>query len=281
MLVSLEQLKPLKRTNLIDLIKQAGHDVSDWSNTKGHTASNPKYCYEWCFYDPVAGYIFNIWYEYVEESGLEISYSGNMREMIDRAKHPDLDSKSRRAASSRVKRAKLFDQFLHKILNSDQSFRVILQSGNVQRIDTYESAKAETRLLDNQPWHLKSYDVVTGAFIIARGAKPQFLDQFSAPDNLGSENPGKTKMTTSAYQRDPKVREFALNRANGICESCGMPGFKTSAGIYLETHHIIPLSEGGADTVENVIALCPNDHKMAHYWIGRMEMRAKFFTAIL
>ncbi len=281
MSVSLEQLKPLKRTNLIDLIKQVGHDVSDWSNTKGHAASNPKYCYEWCFYDPAAGYIFNIWHEYVEENNFEIFHAGNMREMINNAKCPDLDSKSRRAASSRVKRAKLFDQFLQEINNLGHSFRVIVQSGNVQAIDTYESAKAETRLLDNQSWHLKSYDVVTGAFVIARGTKPQFLDQFSAPNNLGSENPDKTKVTTSAYQRDPKVREFVLNRANGICENCGKPGFRTSTGIYLETHHIIPLSEGGADTVENVIALCPNDHKMAHYWIARMEMRAKFFTAIL
>jgi 5-methylcytosine-specific restriction protein A len=33
----------------------------------------------------------------------------------------------------------------------------------------------------------------------------------------------------------------------------------------LETHHIIPLSEEGEDIEENVIALCPNDHRRAHF----------------
>jgi 5-methylcytosine-specific restriction protein A len=30
---------------------------------------------------------------------------------------------------------------------------------------------------------------------------------------------------------------------------------------YLETHHVISLSEQGPGKVTNVIALCPNDHR--------------------
>jgi len=33
----------------------------------------------------------------------------------------------------------------------------------------------------------------------------------------------------------------------------------------LEVHHKVPLAEGGDDTVENAIALCPNCHRHAHY----------------
>jgi 5-methylcytosine-specific restriction protein A len=33
----------------------------------------------------------------------------------------------------------------------------------------------------------------------------------------------------------------------------------------LEVHHKKQLSEGGEDTVENAIALCPNCHREAHY----------------
>jgi predicted HNH restriction endonuclease len=34
---------------------------------------------------------------------------------------------------------------------------------------------------------------------------------------------------------------------------------------YLETHHIIALAAEGADRVTNVIGLCPNDHREAHF----------------
>lgn len=42
---------------------------------------------------------------------------------------------------------------------------------------------------------------------------------------------------------------------------------------YLETHHVVPLSEGGADSTSNVVALCPKDHKRAHYAVDRDEIR--------
>jgi predicted HNH restriction endonuclease len=35
--------------------------------------------------------------------------------------------------------------------------------------------------------------------------------------------------------------------------------------VFLETHHIIPLSEGGGDVITNVAALCPNHHREAHH----------------
>lgn len=33
---------------------------------------------------------------------------------------------------------------------------------------------------------------------------------------------------------------------------------------FLETHHIECLSEGGEDTIENTVALCPNCRKKMH-----------------
>lgn len=50
------------------------------------------------------------------------------------------------------------------------------------------------------------------------------------------------------------------------CEYCNTPGFMMSNnGIYLETHHLVPLAEGGLDRINNVVALCPNHHREAHY----------------
>jgi len=70
------------------------------------------------------------------------------------------------------------------------------------------------------------------------------------------------------YIRDANIKAFVLNRANGYCEKCKKfaPFLKDDdATPFLEVHHKIPLSEGGKDTIENTIALCPNCHRHAHY----------------
>lgn len=70
------------------------------------------------------------------------------------------------------------------------------------------------------------------------------------------------------YRRDPDVVAEALYRADGFCEKCKekAPFIKRSNGEpYLEVHHIIPLSQGGLDSLENVISLCPNCHREIHF----------------
>lgn len=60
----------------------------------------------------------------------------------------------------------------------------------------------------------------------------------------------------------------ALDRANGICErcSCEAPFIRRSDGTrYLEVHHKVRLADGGEDTIENALALCPNCHRELHY----------------
>ena len=61
-----------------------------------------------------------------------------------------------------------------------------------------------------------------------------------------------------------------LRRAKGYCEKCGCkaPFIRKSDNTpYLEVHHTIPLSEGGADNLDNTIALCPNCHRELHFGI--------------
>lgn len=80
--------------------------------------------------------------------------------------------------------------------------------------------------------------------------------------------PEKISVTTSVFRRSPDVVAEALIRANGVCEDCGSnaPFFRFSDGTpYLEVHHVIPMSSGGSDTLENVKALCPNCHRRMHF----------------
>lgn len=80
--------------------------------------------------------------------------------------------------------------------------------------------------------------------------------------------PKKTIVSQTVFIRNPYVVAEVLERANGECERCNKkaPFLKdTDESPYLEVHHKIPLAEGGDDTIENAIGLCPNCHRHAHY----------------
>jgi hypothetical protein len=79
--------------------------------------------------------------------------------------------------------------------------------------------------------------------------------------------PEKIIVLQIVFKRNPYVVIKVLERAKGICERClnKAPFNKDNGEPYLEVHHIQPLSEDGADTIDNCIALCPNCHRHAHY----------------
>lgn len=82
----------------------------------------------------------------------------------------------------------------------------------------------------------------------------------------GSSKVGLRSAVTQQYQRNPWVAEYAKRRAAGHCELCNEPApfSKRSGEPYLEVHHVEWLSQGGADTIENTVALCPNCHRRMH-----------------
>lgn len=82
------------------------------------------------------------------------------------------------------------------------------------------------------------------------------------------KKPNKRVVTTTVYDRNPDVIAEVLEIANGICGECGNKApFKRRSNQkpYLEVHHKIRLADGGDDTVENAIALCPNCHREMHF----------------
>jgi 5-methylcytosine-specific restriction protein A len=76
----------------------------------------------------------------------------------------------------------------------------------------------------------------------------------------------KRSVESKVHERNLFVAEYAKRRAGGICQLCEESApFKNKKGEpYLESHHIIWLSKGGEDTIENTVALCPNCHKKVH-----------------
>jgi predicted restriction endonuclease len=93
-----------------------------------------------------------------------------------------------------------------------------------------------------------------------------YIMSMNAIDDLGTDTPDRSLSRKWSYTRDKKVRDAVRRRAKGKCEFCGKPGFMGQNGkLYLETHHVIALANEGADRLTNVIALCPNDHREAHF----------------
>lgn len=91
---------------------------------------------------------------------------------------------------------------------------------------------------------------------------------------MGNSKPARSSGQTIRYERSPAVVAFVLGRAKGICECCGNPApFLTDSGDpFLEVHHVQPLADGGPDTVENAVAVCPNCHRACHYSVERVKL---------
>lgn len=108
----------------------------------------------------------------------------------------------------------------------------------------------------------------------AEVAKLRKNDQKSPPQ--GNNNPTGFKTTVTQYNRDPAVVAWVLSEASGVCECCSQPApFTREDGTpFLEVHHVLRLADGGPDTTNNAVALCPNCHRELHYGKEKQELVA-------
>ncbi len=84
------------------------------------------------------------------------------------------------------------------------------------------------------------------------------------------KKPETVQIFQTVFKRNPDVVVEVMKKANGFCEACGKPApFKRAkdGAPYLEIHHKRSLANGGEDTVENAVALCPNCHREMHFGV--------------
>jgi len=76
----------------------------------------------------------------------------------------------------------------------------------------------------------------------------------------------KISFSKTEFVRNEYVKKFALKVSGGRCQLCEKPApFNNKIGEpFLEVHHVKYLSQGGTDTIDNVVALCPNCHRKIH-----------------
>lgn len=273
--------------------------------------SNPNYCYNWAFGGKDEPALACLWHESLTVDAGRIKFSGNLRQAAARleaiAQTAGEDSSVRKRAREQAGRAKQLDALIQACADREKPLRVIVNEGQMRSEENLgkESSVVKVRYLDPQSWSVEFYDAGIGDFVVVRqdrqvvarqveirevpqeseqgggvgdpipGAQASraFVDQHSAP---GSDQATRVPLSGEAYIRDRKVRDACLYRAAGHCEFCNAPGFRTADGrTYLETHHVVPLAEGGADREWNVVALCPNDHREAHYGERSRQIRTE------
>jgi len=119
---------------------------------------------------------------------------------------------------------------------------------------------------------------------LTRPVKSEFELQVEIASKLTSEKrreklaivsttPERIIVSSYAFKRNPLVVAEVLALADGQCQSClsDAPFKREDGRPYLEVHHVEWLANGGEDSVENAIALCPNCHREAHY--GNLQLK--------
>ena len=101
---------------------------------------------------------------------------------------------------------------------------------------------------------------------VRKNAHKLSLEELELRAIYSHKESGKREVTSSVYERNQLVSEYAKRKAKGFCQLCNQPApFCNLEGEpHLETHHIIPLKNDGDDCIENVAALCPNCHRKMH-----------------
>jgi 5-methylcytosine-specific restriction endonuclease McrA len=96
---------------------------------------------------------------------------------------------------------------------------------------------------------------------------------------LGQSKPDRVDSSGPEFKRDPAVKAWVLEFADGTCELCRRqaPFYDAYGDPFLELHHVKPLGDGGPDTVTNAVALCPNCHRACHHSHRRPKLSAKLY----
>lgn len=79
--------------------------------------------------------------------------------------------------------------------------------------------------------------------------------KLAADDSKGYQR----KVISTISRPSAVTKRYVLMRAQGRCELCGKPApFEIDGEPYLQIDHIIPISKGGSNSIDNLAAVCPN-----------------------
>lgn len=91
-------------------------------------------------------------------------------------------------------------------------------------------------------------------------SEPKKLDDITLKERAENyiDKKGVREYIHKVRERSDYIREYALRRANGVCQLCH------SKDGFLEVHHVDYLRNDGKDEWYNVVGVCPNCHRKIH-----------------
>lgn len=176
-----------------------------------------------------------------------------------------------------------WSKYRELIINNSKTYKFTKQDISKIEISLDDLSEHGNRasweiVLSSAPFEKIVEQLTTGTHTLISDAINDIFPDINA---IGSENVESIYRLGKLYKRDQKVRDFVLKRANNRCEYCGEYGFqKPDKSYYLETHHIIALANDGCDKVSNVIALCPNHHREAHFGVHGDELEQEMMEIV-
>jgi len=117
---------------------------------------------------------------------------------------------------------------------------------------------------------LKNMDVLAGE-----------VEEESMIQVIKSSPPEKKEYLLEVFARDRGWVSEAKSRFGCYClyPRCANHFLKPDGEPYIEVHHILPLCEGGEDSLWNLAVVCAHHHRMAHF--ADTDVRAKLKEVLL
>jgi hypothetical protein len=197
-------LRPSVKKRVMDLVREAGVDVSDWRRFKRGAkwaAANPKYAYEWSFLEPGKVAVLSLWWDNLEDESGRIVTSLNSKRAAKRLDWEPV----------KVRRALAMDKHLQAAAEQGLEIRVIINDG--WKRPPKPGSKGSTvrvRELDSMPWRIQRYDRRTGEYRLVRSGTQH---------SLGSRASRKTASAADRKQssaRSPGVDMAARAQSNWL-----------------------------------------------------------------
>ena len=279
----IEGLKPVYKLRVMDLLGEAGVNVSHWGdNFKGrYPAANPKYCYNWSFEQPGERVVLCLWHNSLDVAEGEVVFRREPKAYATMKHVPGAVQWNGRDAQ--------FSQGLETAYRQQLPIRVIVVDGK-RRGATDPNPKAsqvKARLLDPIAWAVTQFDEATGRCVLVRGILPE-LPATASPDAELSWFEGKLRGAFILHRhREERARRAKIAEAktrNGgrlVCEvpGCGFDFVDRYGALgdgYAQVHHLVPLSRfaksGREIKLSDLAIVCANCHVMIHKSGGCREL---------
>ena len=91
----------------------------------------------------------------------------------------------------------------------------------------------------------------------------EYIRRIRVLDEKGSEGLESREVTTSQKKRSQELAKLVRRYRGDECQICG-DSYDSEEGTFCDSHHIVPLAEGGTDTSDNIIIVCPSCHRRFH-----------------